>query len=88
MRRVSEIGHFLLSLPRDFPRRDLLLGSLIAALVVAVSLSPSDNNTMPALIAEPITISLESRSELREEDHQQLAWQEICALMHANLLLL
>lgn len=76
MRRVPEIGHFLLSLQRDFPRRDLLLGSLIAALVVAVYLSPSDNNTMPALITEPITISLESQPELREEDHQQLAWQE------------
>lgn len=76
MRKVQEIGHFLLLLAREFPHRDLLLGSLIIALLVTFYLSQADDNTPPVLIAEPITISLESAPKLKEYDHHQLTWQE------------
>lgn len=76
IKKVQEIGHFLLLLARKFPRRDLLLGTLAVTLIVTVYLSPADNKTQPVLIAEPITISLESAPKLKEYDHQQLAWQE------------
>jgi len=76
IKKAQEIGRFLLLLARDFPRRELLLASLTAALLVTVYLSPADNDTAPALIIEPVTLSLESATEIKADDHPQLAWQE------------
>lgn len=76
IKKVQETGHFLLLLARDFPRRNLLLASLAGALIVTVYLSPGDNKIQPILIAEPITIALESAPTVKEENHLQLIWQE------------
>lgn len=73
---MQETGHFLLLLARDFPRRNLLLASLAGALIVTVYLSPGDNKIQPILIAEPITIALDSAPTVKEENHLQLIWQE------------
>lgn len=76
IKKVQETGHFLLLLARDFPRRNLLLASLAGALIVTVYLSPGDNKIQPILIAEPITIALDSAPTVKEENHLQLIWQE------------
>ena len=76
IKKVQETGHFLLLLARDFPRRNLLLASLAGALIVTVYLSPGDNKIQPILIAEPITIALDSAPTVKEEKHLQLIWQE------------
>ena len=76
IKKVQEIGHFLLLLARDFPRRNLLLAALAGALIVTVYLSPGDNKIQPILIAEPITIALDSAPTVKEENHLQLIWQE------------
>jgi murein DD-endopeptidase MepM/ murein hydrolase activator NlpD len=76
IKKVQEIGHFLLLLARDFPRRNLLLAALAGTLIVTVYLSPGDNKIQPILIAEPITIALDSAPTVKEENHLQLIWQE------------
>ena len=76
IKKVQEISHFLLLLARDFPRRNLLLAALSGALIVTVYLSPGDNKIQPILIAEPITIALDSAATVKEENHLQLTWQE------------
>ena len=76
IKKVQETGHFLLLLARDFPRRNLLLAALAGALIVTVYLSPGDNKIQPILIAEPITIALDSAPTVKEENHLQLIWQE------------
>ncbi len=73
---MQETGHFLLLLARDFPRRNLLLAALAGTLIVTVYLSPGDNKIQPILIAEPITIALDSAPTVKEENHLQLIWQE------------
>jgi murein DD-endopeptidase MepM/ murein hydrolase activator NlpD len=76
IKKVQETGHFLLLLARDFPRRNLLLAALAGTLIVTVYLSPGDNKIQPILIAEPITIALDSAPTVKEENHLQLIWQE------------
>ena len=76
IKKVQEIGHFLLLLARDFPRRNLLLAALAGALIVTVYLSPGDNKIQPILIVEPITIALDSAPTVKEKNHLQLTWQE------------
>ena len=82
---MQETGHFLLLLARDFPRRNLLLAALAGALIVTVYLSPGDNKIQPILIAEPITIALDSAPTVKEENHLQLIWQEHLVCSGDNL---
>ena len=76
IKKVQEIGHFLLLLARDFPRRDLLVAILAATLIVTAYFSPGAKKIQPALIAEPIIIALDSVPAVKEGNDLQLMWQE------------